>query len=129
MLTLKKSFLPAPEATLRDALVRYKAALEDHKTTEGVPAPWPDYLILRDVILAGGDFVVVDDVATAPLPLPEFTQEQKEAEAQRRFDTDKLFRAKCISDLAWRLGKNPGALTSAELLAERNRIANIYKAL
>lgn len=46
-----------------------------------------------------------------------------------RFDLLKLLKAKFISDLAWRLGVAPGALTLAQLNAERQRIANIYKAL
>jgi len=41
----------------------------------------------------------------------------------------RLMKAKFISDLAWRIGKAPGALTNAELNAERSRIAAIYKAL
>ncbi len=49
--------------------------------------------------------------------------------AQREFDAMKLFKAKCISDLAFRLGKAPGALTAAEIAAERDRIVAIYKAL
>lgn len=46
-----------------------------------------------------------------------------------RIDWKKLIKAKVISDLAFRLGKAPGTLTGAELNAERNRIAAIYKAL
>lgn len=49
--------------------------------------------------------------------------------AQSALDGDKLFLAKCVSDLAFRLGKNPGQLTAEELRNERDRIANIYKAL
>lgn len=44
-------------------------------------------------------------------------------------DWRKLLKAKFISDLAFRLGKPPGALTAQELSAERNRIAAIYKNL
>lgn len=44
-------------------------------------------------------------------------------------DPRKLFKAKLVSDLAFRLGVAPGALTPAQLLAERNRIAAIYKNL
>lgn len=46
-----------------------------------------------------------------------------------RIDMRRLLKAKFISDLAWRLGKAPGSLTAQELLAERNRIAAIYKNL
>lgn len=47
----------------------------------------------------------------------------------RNIDISRLLKAKFVSDLAFRLGKAPGALTGAELSAERNRIAAIYKAL
>ena len=57
------------------------------------------------------------------------SSDELEARCRSMFDEDKLFRAKCISDLAFRLGKAPGALTGAELSAERDRIAAIYKAL
>lgn len=46
-----------------------------------------------------------------------------------RVDLRRLLKAKFISDLAWRLGVAPGSLTNAQLLAERDRIANIYKNL
>lgn len=46
-----------------------------------------------------------------------------------RIDMAKLLKAKMVSDLAFRLGKPPATLTGAELTAERNRIAAIYKAL
>lgn len=52
-----------------------------------------------------------------------------DTELAQRFDGDRLFKAKAISDLAFRLGKAPGALTPAEIAAERTRIVNIYKAL
>lgn len=41
----------------------------------------------------------------------------------------RLLKAKCISDLAFRLGKLPGQVTSAELIAERDRISQIYRNL
>lgn len=41
----------------------------------------------------------------------------------------KAFRGKCISDLAFRLGVLPGAVTLAQLQAERSRIKNIADAL
>ncbi len=44
-------------------------------------------------------------------------------------DLRRVLKAKMISDLAFRLGKAPGALTSGEIAAERNRIAAIYKAI
>ena len=42
---------------------------------------------------------------------------------------DRLFAAKCISDLAFRLGKPPGQLTVTEIKNERDRILAIYDAL
>ena len=44
-----------------------------------------------------------------------------------RIDLRRILKAKFISDLAWRLGKPPAQLTTDELMAERNRIAAIYK--
>ena len=41
----------------------------------------------------------------------------------------KLIKAKVISDLAFRLGVAPGALTPAQIATERNRISAIYAAL
>jgi len=41
----------------------------------------------------------------------------------------KLLKAKFISDLAFRLNKAPGSLTTIELQNERARIASIYKNL
>lgn len=50
-------------------------------------------------------------------------------QAPTNVDAFKLLKAKMISDLAFRLGVAPGALTGAQLGAERARIAAIYKAL
>lgn len=52
-----------------------------------------------------------------------------DADAAQQFDGAKMLKAKGLSDLAWRLGKAPGALTPAEIAAERTRIIAIYKAL
>jgi hypothetical protein len=41
----------------------------------------------------------------------------------------KAFRAKCISDLAFRLNVLPSAITLAQIQAERTRIKNIADAL
>lgn len=82
------------------------------------------------------DAVLVAFLA-APEPTPLSTAEQSEADCQAalndganfHMDFRKLIKAKFISDLAFRLGKAPGALTAGELTAERNRIAAIYKTL
>jgi hypothetical protein len=70
---------------------------------------------LQEWISSGG---VVSDYA--PPVLPDLADFQ---------NAERLFKAKCISDLAFRLGKAPGALTGAELQAERTRIKNIADAL
>ena len=77
-----------------------------------------------------------DEVANVEASQPP-TADEIEAQVQAalnsgkgpHLDPFKLLKAKFISDLAFRLGKAPGALTGAELTAERNRIAAIYKAL
>lgn len=51
------------------------------------------------------------------------------APGNSRIDVRKVLQAKCISDLAWRLGVAPGALTAQQIGNERVRIAAIYKAL
>lgn len=71
---------------------------------------------LRYSTVAGALIGVVDD-----------SQADKETAARAAIDGDKKFLAKCISDLAFRLSKAPSALSAAEILAERDRIAAIYK--
>lgn len=71
MLRIEAGHLPCAEATLRAALQQYKDALEAHKNTVGVPAPWPDYEILRDIVANGGDFeVIAPPLPPAPAPAP-----------------------------------------------------------
>jgi hypothetical protein len=63
----------------------------------------------------------------------------KDAECRKAFDANpdapanvdlwKVIKAVAISNLARALGVAPGALTPAQLVAERNRIAGIYAAL
>ena len=53
----------------------------------------------------------------------------KSTEAGQAFDTLKVVQAVALSNLAARLGKAPGALTAADISAERTRIIAIYKAL
>lgn len=62
--------------------------------------------------------------------LPEHCKSDEErGTAVAETSLEELFTAKCISDLAWRLGKAPDALSAAEIRAERERIAAICKAL
>lgn len=74
--------------------------------------------------------------AEPPPPTPPNAQQMTDAVngvfvgvLDPNIDVLKLVRAKAISDLAFRLGKAPGALTAAEIAAERTRISNIYAAL
>jgi hypothetical protein len=57
------------------------------------------------------------------------TPEALEARCKEFIDENLVFKAKCLSDLAFRLGKSPSSLTVGERVAERDRIAAIYKAL
>jgi hypothetical protein len=66
MLTLKKSTLPATEAELREALAEHVAASEAHRFTVGVPAPWPRFDVVREIIADGGEFNVEDDLPPPP---------------------------------------------------------------
>lgn len=68
-------------------------------------------------------------VAKSPSEIAATVTARQDAEAAQQFDSSKIFRAKVISDLAWRLGKLPGALTSQEIALERIRILAIYKSL
>jgi hypothetical protein len=64
-----------------------------------------------------GNVPLPPDPAFVPLDLNDFN------------NLSKAFRAKCISDLAFRKGVLPGALTAADIQAERTRIKNIADAL
>ncbi len=68
-------------------------------------------------------------VATFDPVDPAVVSAQLDVEAATVYDMNRLFKAKVVSDLAFRLSKAPGALTSAEIAAERTRILNIYKSL
>ena len=80
MITLHRSQLPDNEAQVRLSLTRYLRELEAHKKTVGVPAPWPDFEILRTIVAGGGEFLVVEDEELAKAPL---TQAQALAEVDR----------------------------------------------
>lgn len=98
MLTLKKSTLPAAEPDLRAALVKYRSELGAHRLTVGVPAPWPDFDVLRDIVAAGGEFDVLDDLPPPPtareLALKALADEAAaKAEAERVAREDSLLAA------------------------------------
>lgn len=59
MLIIHAGQMPCSENVLRQALTEYRDLLEWHKTTEGVPAPWPDHEILREIVAGGGEFTVI----------------------------------------------------------------------
>lgn len=67
--------------------------------------------------LAGGGVPAPADAAPAAIDVNDLQ------------NMTKLFRAKCISDLAKFLNVAPGALTAAQINAERTRIKNIADAL
>jgi hypothetical protein len=106
------------------------AVLVQNATNAGLVLADYDFLLLDDAVFAA-------DLAAQIAAESALTQAQHEEEARRAVDTcdstrvnaQRLFKAKCISDLAFRLNKAPGALTAGELSAERDRIAAIYKAL
>lgn len=93
MLSIPPSQLPASETDVRAALARYQAALEAHRTTEGLAAPWPEFEILRTINEAGGEFIVVDVPAVAALtPEEKFVIElaSKRAAALKALDDARL---------------------------------------
>lgn len=79
--------------------------------------------------VAQGNTIQPEDPPPPPLTADEHEQIAAGAlnGGDYRADLMRLLKAKFISDLAFRLGKAPGALTPAELQAERTRIANIYR--
>lgn len=89
-------------------------------------------LAIRKIFQQGGTEIQRTDSSLIPpeiLVPPAPTKEMLEDRARARFDADSLFKAKCISDLAFRLGKAPGQLTPTELNTERDRIAAIFGAM
>jgi hypothetical protein len=89
MLSIFSSQLPTDEATLRASLATYIAALAAHATTIDVPAPWPDFEILRNIVAAGGDFVVVVEPPPAAPPAPQLTPAELLAQQRAKIDADR----------------------------------------
>ena len=102
-----------------DDRATWRIDFKDEATTEQRAA--------AQVVLAGFDIAAAD----APPTQAELENDALAAlnGGSGRIDLQKLLKALVISSLAHRLGKPPGQLTAAELLAERTRIAAIYKAL
>lgn len=72
MKTIYRSQLPKSEAEVRADLAAWIAEVEAHKGTVGVPAPFPEYELLRHL---GPGFVVLEDGDYAPEvdePNPKF---------------------------------------------------------
>ena len=53
--------LPCPEAEFLQALADYRAAREAHKSTVGVPSPFPQFEILRTVVDRGEEVEIERD--------------------------------------------------------------------
>lgn len=124
--TLEPNF---PATDQHPAAVRYWRLLDDSITGQ---RPAGGY---KNIIDAVGAAPTLQEVLTFLMP-PGPTPDELEAAALAALnggggliDLGKLLKAKFISDLAFRLGVAPIALTPAQLAAERQRIANIYKAL
>lgn len=106
MLTIHRSRLPAAEADVRAALLEYQGALAHHSQSEGVPAPWPAFELLRDIVAAGGQFAVIDDAPGEPAALTaemrleileRAVQDRLDIEARRR-GYDSIFTAVTYAD-------------------------------
>lgn len=181
---IQRRNLPCDKATFLQKLNAYVAAMQAHASTEGVPAPFPEFEIFRTIFESGETLEILQEVIVGavfaapdnslvkvslqglppyaftagsdpymaallaewggtiapfvPVVVPVLTPAEKTAAAaaalnggagSNGIDIQKLLKAKFISDLAFRLNVAPGALTPAQLLAERNRIAAIYAAL
>ncbi len=84
MFAIKRSQMPTDEVTLRQALASYLSELESHKTSIGLPKPWPMFDILFAITETGNaDFVVVED--EQPLP-PVLTLDQVKMLARQNID-------------------------------------------
>lgn len=61
MLTIKRELLPAAESVVREELAKFKAELAAFPTTVGIPAPFPAFDILRDILAdPDQDFIVYE---------------------------------------------------------------------
>ena len=56
---LHASALPCPEAEFLQKLDAYRASRDAHKLTVGVPAPFPEFEILRTIVDQGVDNLVI----------------------------------------------------------------------
>lgn len=119
MLTIHEFQLPAPEADVRAALAAYKAALEAHSTTVGVPAPFPEYEVLRAILATGGDFTVIPAVVP-PMPPVLTPNDQIDAqinEIERNALAPRKVREIVMDHAVDMASKQTPPLTEAELYA------------
>lgn len=69
MLRIPAASMPCPAKQLRQALNAYLEEKLDHQLTTGVPAPWPAFDIIFQIVDAGGDFVVIPEPSPAVPPV------------------------------------------------------------
>lgn len=53
--------LPCEETIFLEKLAQYRSEREAHKLTVGIPAPFPEYEIMRVIVDAGGPLEIVRD--------------------------------------------------------------------
>ena len=53
--------LPCDEATFLAKLELYRAARESHKLTIGIPAPFPEYEVMRVIVDSGEPLEIIRD--------------------------------------------------------------------
>ena len=63
-MNLHRRQLPCDKARFLDLLAAYSAAREAHKRTVGVPAPFPDFEILRTIVDQGGALTIEQEQIT-----------------------------------------------------------------
>ena len=111
---------------------------EDLPPNAHQPTEPPEGFLWVENQAAGVGWTYVNGVFTPPAPVVVVPPTADELEADcaaflnggaQRIDLRKVIKAKAISDEAYRLGVNPGALTAQQLQNLRARIAAIYKAL
>lgn len=115
MYQLKLEQMPVDEATLRAALTQYKADLDAHVLTEGVPAPWPQYEILREIVAAGGDFAPLTERDLALQALRSKMQQDaiKMEDVMLVLESRKLNALKAVKDF---VAANPALVAEVDVL-------------
>lgn len=65
---INRKQLPCDEADFREKLAAYLSEREAHKSTVGVPAPFPEFEIFRAIAESGGELAIVDNEGENPEP-------------------------------------------------------------